>query len=44
MFVEFIQARLAVAVDPSPEMARLVQRYGCGVVAPDFPPKLSQRS
>ncbi len=38
-FFEFIQARLAVAVGPSPEMARLVRRYGCGVVADDFEPE-----
>ena len=33
---EFIQARLAVAIGPSPEMARIVERYGCGIVADDF--------
>jgi hypothetical protein len=37
-FFEFIQARLAVAIGPSPEMARLVERFGCGIVAPDFTP------
>ncbi len=37
-FFEFVQARLAVAVGPSPEMARLVSLYGCGVVADDFEP------
>jgi hypothetical protein len=36
---EFIQARLAVAVGPSPEMAGLVHHYGCGVVAGDFTPE-----
>lgn len=35
---EFIQARLAVAIGPSPEMARVVQDWGCGVVARDFEP------
>jgi hypothetical protein len=35
-FFEFIQARLAVAVGPSPEMASIVNRYGCGIVAADF--------
>jgi len=35
---EFIQARLAVAVGPSPEMARVVRSAGCGVVACDFKP------
>jgi hypothetical protein len=38
-FFEFIQARLAVAIGPSPEMAGLVRRYGCGVVAADFTPE-----
>jgi hypothetical protein len=35
---EFVQGRLAVAVGPSPEMAAVVRRYGCGVVAADFRP------
>jgi hypothetical protein len=38
-FFEFIQGRLAVAVGPSPEMAGLVRRYGCGVVAAEFSPE-----
>jgi hypothetical protein len=33
---EFVQARLAVAIGPSPEMARLVHQHGFGVVSPDF--------
>jgi hypothetical protein len=33
---EFIQARLAVAIWPSPEMSRIVNKYECGVVADDF--------
>ena len=33
---EFIQARLAVAIWPSPEMACVVNKYDCGVVADDF--------
>ncbi|MGI8574484.1 MAG: hypothetical protein ACR2MA_03900, partial [Egibacteraceae bacterium] len=33
---EFIQARLAVAIGPSPEMARVVREWECGVVAADF--------
>ncbi len=37
-FFEFVQARLAVAIGPSPEMARLVEEWGCGVVAADFEP------
>jgi hypothetical protein len=36
---EFIQGRLAVAIGPSPEMAAVVQRCGCGIVAPDFQPE-----
>lgn len=38
-FFEFIQARLAVAIGPSPEMAQLVKEHGCGVVAADFTPR-----
>ncbi len=37
-FFEYVQARLAVAIGPSPEMARLVDAHGLGVVAPDFEP------
>ena len=33
---EYVQARLAVVVGPSPEMARVVEEHGCGVVADDF--------
>lgn len=36
---EFVQARLGVAVSPSPEMARIVRQHGCGVVAEGFSPK-----
>jgi glycosyltransferase involved in cell wall biosynthesis len=36
---EFIQARLAVAIGPSPEMARIVRTYGCGIVTEDFEPE-----
>ncbi len=35
---EFIQARLAVAIGPSIEMAAVVREHGCGVVAADFTP------
>ena len=38
-FFEFIQGRLALAIGPSPEMAGLVRRYGCGVVGRDFTPE-----
>jgi len=36
---EFIQARLAVAIGPSPEMQSVVDRHGCGVVSEDFEPR-----
>jgi len=35
---EFVQARIGVAIGPSPEMARLVERHALGVVARDFAP------
>ena len=35
-FFEFIQARLAVAIGPLPDMAAIVREWGCGVVADDF--------
>lgn len=35
---EFVQARLAIAIGPSPEMMRIVQNYGLGVVAKSFKP------
>lgn len=35
-FFEFVQARLAVAIGPSPDMAALVARGGFGVVARTF--------
>ncbi len=36
---EFIQARLAIAIGPSPEMARIVRAYSLGVVAEGFEPR-----
>lgn len=36
---EFIQARLAIAIAPSPEMAKVVKQYDCGVVSEDFSPQ-----
>ena len=33
---EFIQGRLAVAIWPSPEMAKVVNEYNCGIVSEDF--------
>ena len=38
-FFEFIQARLALAIGPSPEMARIVNAYSLGVIAASFEPK-----
>ena len=35
-FFEFIQARLAVAIWPSPEMAKVVRRFDCGYISEDF--------
>ncbi|MBL7856195.1 MAG: hypothetical protein JNM57_00785 [Cyclobacteriaceae bacterium] len=36
---DFIQARLAVAIGPTPEMADIVNRFDLGVVSEDFTPK-----
>ena len=38
-FFEFIQARLAIAIGPSPEMAAIVNKHELGVVADDFTPE-----
>jgi len=38
-FFEYIQARLGVAIGPSPEMARIVREFSLGVVATDFSPR-----
>jgi len=38
-FFEFIQARLGVAIGPSPEMARIVREHDCGLVSDSFRPK-----
>jgi glycosyltransferase involved in cell wall biosynthesis len=35
---DFIMAGLAVVTGPSPEMARIVRTFSCGVVAPTFEP------
>lgn len=35
-FFEFIQARLALAIWPSTEMAKITKEYNCGVVSDDF--------
>lgn len=33
---DFIQARLAIAIGPTPEMAEIVNKYGLGVVSKEF--------
>jgi len=38
-FFEFVQARLGIAIGPSLEMARLVEKHGLGVVAASFKPR-----
>lgn len=38
-FFEFIQARLAVVIGPSSEMAKIVNRYELGIVSDDFKPE-----
>ena len=43
-FFEFIQARLMVAIGPSPEMARLVKQYNLGIIAKDFSPQEMSKS
>lgn len=37
---EFIQARLAIAIGPSIEMAKIINQYDLGVVSETFAPKL----
>lgn len=36
---DFVQARLAIAVGPTPEMAGLVKKYDLGVVSNEFTPR-----
>lgn len=38
-FFEYIQARIVPAIGPSPEMARIVREWDCGIVAEDFTPE-----
>lgn len=38
-FFEFIQSRLAIAIGPSIEMKKFVDKYNLGVVAEDFSPQ-----
>lgn len=43
-FFDFIQARLAVAIGPSPEMAHYLTKYKNGIVADEFDPvKLAKK-
>lgn len=41
---EYIQSRLAIAIGPSTEMKRVVERYRCGVVADSFDPESMGRT
>jgi glycosyltransferase involved in cell wall biosynthesis len=38
-FFDFIAAGLAVCIGPSPSMAEVVRKYGCGCVAQSFDPR-----
>jgi glycosyltransferase involved in cell wall biosynthesis len=38
-FFEYVQARLCIAISPSPEMAKLVKNYKLGVIADDYTPQ-----
>ena len=38
-FFEFIQARLAIAIGPSPEMSDYVKKYDLGIISDNFDPK-----
>jgi glycosyltransferase involved in cell wall biosynthesis len=35
-FFEYIQARIIVASGPSPDMAKILEKYSCGVVSKEF--------
>jgi glycosyltransferase involved in cell wall biosynthesis len=37
-FFEYIQARIVPAIGPSPEMARILREWDCGIVAEDYTP------
>ena len=41
---DFIQGRLAIAIGPSPEMARIVKKYELGVISEDFSPESLAKS
>jgi glycosyltransferase involved in cell wall biosynthesis len=36
---DYVQARLAVAIGPSPEMAAIVREWDCGIVSDSFEPR-----
>ena len=38
-FFEYVQARLAVAIGPYPELSEYVRRYDCGIISESFEPK-----
>ena len=38
-FFEYIQGRIVPAIGPSPEMARIVREWDCGIVADDYTPE-----
>lgn len=42
-FFEFIQARLAIVIGPSPEMTKLIHEYGVGCVAAGFDAEATAR-
>jgi hypothetical protein len=35
-FFEFIQARIMVAIGPTPDMVHFIHKYGCGIVSKEF--------
>jgi glycosyltransferase involved in cell wall biosynthesis len=41
---EFIQARLMIAIGPSPEMSRIVRQFDLGIVTSDFDPRTMAES
>jgi len=43
-FFEYIQACLMVAIGPSPEMAKLVREYECGIISDSFEPQALARA
>ncbi len=43
-FFEFVQARLAIAIGPSPEMANILSKHKLGIVAQSFQPQALAQS